>query len=91
MGAMKQMFEDAQFKGSTYEPSRDRARLTGQLGRVYDFMSAGGWWSLSLITKACGGSEAGVSARLRQLRNEYGYIIERRRVDGGLYEYRMQS
>ena len=39
-----------------------------------------------------GGSEAGISARLRDLRKEKfgGYSIERKRSDEGLWWYRME-
>ena len=43
------------------------------------------------LSPMVGGSEAGISARLRDLRKPRfgGYTVERRRVDGGLFEYRI--
>jgi hypothetical protein len=81
------------FDGETYEPARDKARLTGQLGRVRALMSDGEWRTLRQIAEAVTGSEAGVSARLRDLRKvKFGaHGVERRRVDGGLFEYRLVS
>ena len=79
------------FDGATYEPAHDQARLSTQLGAVKALMGDGRWRTLTQIRAAVGGSEAGVSARLRDLRKPRfgGYTVERQRVDGGLYEYRM--
>ena len=81
----------AEFDGDTYEPDKDKARLTGQLGRVFAVMSDGHWHSLREIADKAKGSEASVSARLRDLRKEkFGsYEVERRRLDGGLFQYRL--
>ncbi|MHB8727613.1 MAG: hypothetical protein ACYC9K_01090 [Sulfuricaulis sp.] len=88
------------FDGKTFEPSQDRQRLTTQLERVLGVMFDGQWHTLEKIAECISyppydrASEAGVSARLRDLRKPRfgGYIIERRRVkDGGLYEYRLQN
>jgi hypothetical protein len=69
----------------------DRERLNTQLWRVYRLMRGGGWHTLAEIARAVGGSETGVAARLRDLRKARfgGHQIERRRVAGGLWEYRM--
>lgn len=77
--------------GVTYEPTRDRARLTGQLAAVYRLMRDGRWRTLYDISVEAGGSEASVSARLRDLRKpQFGrYTVERRNVGGGLWEYRI--
>jgi hypothetical protein len=79
------------FDGTTYEPDRDHARLKGQLWRVFQLMADGRWRTLAEISEDAGGSEASVSARLRDLRKEqYGAReIQRERVDGGLWRYRM--
>lgn len=79
------------FDGETYEPKFDQARLSGQLGKVEDLMLRGGWWSLRELHNLAGGSEAGISARLRDLRKPRfgGYQVDRRRVEGGLFEYRI--
>lgn len=80
------------FDGATYDAEQDHARLRGQLGRVKLLMRDSKWRTLSEIAQETGGSEASVSARLRDLRKEqYGaHIIERERVEGGLYRYRMK-
>ena len=90
------------FDGATYEPVRDQVRLTGQLARVYDVLvEADGdrWRTLSqirldVLAITCGehhDSEAGISARLRDLRKKRfgGHTVERRNVGGGVWEYRL--
>jgi hypothetical protein len=57
-------------------------------------MSDGAWRTLEEIRSRVGGSEAAISARLRDLRKDKfgGHIVEsRRRGDGsrGLWEYRL--
>ena len=80
------------FDGATYEPEKDEVRLTGQLERVWSALSKGGWWTLRALSEEARGTEASVSARLRDLRKErFGaHTITRRRVDGGLYAYRLE-
>lgn len=87
-------FLDAQpkprFDGATIEP-QDVPRLATALGRVLKLMSDGVWRTLATIASECETSEAGASARLRDLRKErFGrHTVERRRVNGGLWEYRI--
>ena len=79
------------FDGPDVQPE-DVARLTGQLARVRLAMEGGVWRSLAELAEACGGSsEAGVSARLRDLRKpRFGaHTVERRRRTQGLWEYRV--
>lgn len=80
------------FDGSTYDHEQDYCRLKGQLGRVRLLMNDGKWRTLAEIANDAGGSEASISARLRDLRkHQYGgYVIERERVSGGLYRYRLR-
>ena len=77
------------FDGDTYSPAHDQTRLNSQLRRVYDLMRDGQYRTLREIAEAVGGSEAGVSARLRDCRKPRfgGCEVKRRRVAGGLYEY----
>lgn len=79
------------FDGETYRAPKDYQRLKGQLERVLVLLERGGWYTLAQLAKEAGGSEASVSARLRDLRKpKYGSrIIERERIDGGLYKYRL--
>lgn len=80
-----------QFDGATFQPERDGERLTRQLDRVKELMLDGQWRSLPQIAALVGGSEAGVSARLRDLRKERngGYTVSRRHIENGLHEYQV--
>lgn len=79
------------FEGVTYDPDKDYKRLKGQLWRVFQLMSDGKWRTLAELAEEAGGSEASVSARLRDLRKpQYGERqVERQRVTGGLWQYRL--
>lgn len=78
------------FDGRTYEPARDFARLNTQLFRVRAFIEDGQWHTLRQIADAAGGTEAAVSARLRDFRKAKhgGWEIERRYLNRGLFQYR---
>ena len=79
------------FDGDTYDKQKDQVRLSGLLSRVHSFMLDHHWHTLSDIRDMCGGSEASVSARLRDLRKEKfgGHTVERKRLEGGLWMYRL--
>lgn len=82
------------FDGKTYDPKFDRDRMENLLGRVWDALAGFRWWTLAELKTECGGSEAGVSARIRDLRKPRfgGHIVERRRrgdPSRGLWEYRL--
>jgi hypothetical protein len=81
------------FDGETYEPHLDHERLTTQLARVRWLVSNGQWWTLARLAQLAGGSEASVSARLRDLRKPKfgGLTVERERIDGGLFQYRVKA
>jgi hypothetical protein len=83
----------AHFDGKTYDPALDRGRLRRQLGRVFDRLTDGGWHTLSDLASWSRGSEAGVSARLRDLRKrKFGsWIIDDQRLEAGLWGYRMRN
>ena len=79
---------------STYDPVLDGPRLRSQHQRIEALMADGRWRTLAAVVAAVGAvSEAGVSARLRELRQPKhgGYRVEHRRVLGarGLWEYRV--
>lgn len=87
----------AAFDGETIDGQLDGARLERLLDRVRDFMLRHDFQTLAAIRAACGGTEASVSARLRDLRKERfgGYTVDRRRMPGlepdtGLWEYRVR-
>lgn len=77
--------------GATFDPALDRERLGTLAERVWAVMRDGGWHTLADLSDRCGGSEASVSARLRDFRKEpWGsHFVERRRRTQGLYEYRL--
>lgn len=78
------------FDGPAIEPE-DVPRLGRQLEAVRALMADGRWRTLAQIQEAVGGSEAGVSARLRDLRKPKfgGLTVERKRGECGLHWYRV--
>lgn len=78
------------FKGETFDPAKDQARLETQYARVLRAAKSAEWFTLGLMSARTGAPEASVSARLRDFRRA-GYTVERRRVPGeaGLWEYRL--
>jgi hypothetical protein len=83
---------NAQFEGDTFDPLLDGPRLTTQLERVKALMADHQWRTLAAIHRSVGGSEAGISARLRDLRKVKcgSMTVERKRVrDSGLWVYRI--
>lgn len=80
------------FDGETYLKTRDQARLASMLHRVQAVMEDRDWHTLGELARISGGSEAAVSARLRDLRKPRfgGHTVERRYVAHGLWEYRYQ-
>lgn len=85
------LLDDVRFNGADYVPERDNARLTGQLLRVWNVVSNGGWHTLKEISQKTGDPEASVSAQLRHLRKDRfgGYTVERKHIQMGLYKYRV--
>lgn len=84
----------ARFNGPAYDPHFDRARLTGQIARIWTAMSDRHWRTLAEIERVTGDPPASISAQLRHLRKDrFGaHTIERRaRGDraAGLWEYRL--
>lgn len=80
------------FGGQTFEAEQDGKRLTSHLQKVFDLMKDNRWRTLRQISDAVGCTEASASARLRDLRKSWagGHIVDRRRVAGGQYEYRVE-
>lgn len=82
--------------GETYEPECDGVRLGKQALAVFELMSDGRWRTLGEIVAAIGsGSEAGVSARLRDFRKQKfgGHVVNRSRrgVESvGCFEYQLE-
>jgi len=85
-------FKLPKFAGPDITP-KDEKRLGRLLDRVRDLMANGAWRTLREIADACGGSEASVSARLRDFRKAQNgsLTVERRRVTDGMWEYRVSD
>ena len=74
------------FDGNTFDSVLDTVRLSRQAQLVFDLMRDGNWRTLAEIKTAIGcGSEAGVSARLRDFRKpKFGaFVVDRRRRGAG--------
>lgn len=89
------LFGPAPFRadGETLDPAKDSVRLGKLMAAVWDCMKDGEWWTLSRLSRATGGAEASVSARIRDLRKpRFGaYDVERRRVsNSGRWVYRIR-
>lgn len=82
----------ADFDGATYVPALDKARLTGQLRRVYEVLMDGRWHSLSEISYLAKAPESSCSARLRDLRkSKFGaHTVYTKRSIGGWFKYRLE-
>jgi hypothetical protein len=87
------------FGGKTFDPAKDEVRLSDQQQAVLDLMRDGQWRTLEEIWHALAKvghhvTEAGISARLRDLRKpRHGaHTVERERVEGGngLHRYRLR-
>lgn len=80
------------FDGATIDEKRDTPRLSGQMADIYNLMSDGHYRTLHAICERVGASEAGASARLRDLRKPKfgGHTVHRRHICNGLHEYRLE-
>jgi hypothetical protein len=80
------------FNGPAYVPAVDGERLTKQHEVIRDFMLDGQWHTLPEIEAATGFPQASISAQLRHLRKErFGaFTIDKERVTGGLWQYRLK-
>jgi len=88
------LFNQPDFNGSDYNPVLDKARLTGQIERVFNCMKDGKWRSLQEIELVTNDGQASISAQARNLRKDkFGKhtVLKRRRGDGksGLFEYQL--
>ena len=90
---MLQNNQDIQFDGHTYNHLQDSLRLHRQLGKVWNVVKNGAWFTLREIADLIGAPEASVSARLRDLRKpKFGSnTVEREYIGQGLYRYRLIS
>lgn len=73
----------------------DAPRLSEQVAAVHEAMSNHDWWTYEQLRRALGGkgiaaSEAGISARVRDLRKPpLNLTVERKRIAEGLFAYRI--
>lgn len=82
------------FDGETYQANLDFDRLNTLQQKVEKLMLDGEWRTFGEIKQITGGSEASISARIRDLRKiKHGnYIVWRRRRGDektGLHEYKI--
>lgn len=79
------------FDGETYSRTHDHARLGKQYLSVLNVMRDGRWRSLADISAIIAAPQASISARIRDMRKAKfgGYGVERRRLSGGYYQYRL--
>jgi hypothetical protein len=77
--------------GETFDAERDSDRLGRQMTAVRACLSDGNWWTLARLSRAVGGSEASVSARIRDLRKDRfgGHTVERAYAGEGVWKYRL--
>lgn len=82
---------DNLFDGSTYDAARDEVRLSRQLQNVKQILSDNRWHTLAEISQRIGGSEAGISARIRDMKkSRFGsHKIEKKHIANGLWLYRL--
>jgi len=81
------------FGGKTIDVEIDTPRLTKHLLKVKEIMGDGRWHTIGEVAKLTKCSEAGASARMRDLRKAWAgsHTIERKRVkETGLWVYRMK-
>lgn len=83
------------FKGETYNPSRDHDRLHKQLQRVFEVMRDGRWYTLQDIQNAIAtrygklDPQPSISIRVRDLKNVLGHKTKKQCINGGLWRYRL--
>jgi len=85
-----------EFDGATFDAKQDGSRLASQFIATRELMLDHEWHNLAQIVLALRKqgihvTESSISARIRDLRKAKfgGYNVERRRVIGGLFEYRV--
>lgn len=84
------------FDGALYNPATDDQRLYRQIGRVFNALANGRWWSLTDLAAVTDDPVASISAQLRHLRKaKHGsWIIDVEAAESrsrGLFIYRMRN
>ena len=79
------------FAGATYNRELDGKRLTTQFEKVKAAMLSGKWYTIRELQEIVGGSETGISARVRDLKKKHfgSYKVESERLKGGVWRYRI--
>lgn len=79
------------FDGLTYNPKRDRPRLSKQYASVFELMSDGHFRTLRQIAELTNAPESSISARLRDMRKPRNgrHTVEREYAGEGLWYYRL--
>ena len=83
------------FDGVTYNPALDEARLESQMGRVFECLRSGEWYTPTEMSAITGDNWSSVNARIRDLRKaKFGaWIVDRVRDPNnrGLHRYRLRN
>ena len=89
---MPTLFDDPPVVVHGPHDASDEPMYRTQLGMVRSLMKDRQWRTLAEITAAVGCSDASASARLRDIRNQIGVPVSRRKRQGQkVYEYRMET
>ncbi len=89
------MQDEFHFSGDTFDYARDHERLGKQMRAVMDWMldhvgQPQTLWGIQHGIMQAGGQrypEASISARLRDMRNKYGFRVDRHYLANGLHTY----
>lgn len=87
--------KERKFDGDTYDAAQDEARLESALERTVAVMRSGHWFSLERLAREVGCTEAGASARIRDLRKprfaqKYGVKeVRSQRAEGSWWLYQV--
>lgn len=76
--------------GASFDRERDLARLDNAMGRIYNHMQDGKWYTLAELAEVGQCSEACASARCRDMRKSKfgGFQINKSHCGNGLWKYR---
>ena len=87
------MSESLKFRGTDYVPARDEERLSTQHKRVRAAALAwpSGWFTMHELAAETNDPPASVERQVRYLRSPKfgGYVVEKRHLGGGTFEYKV--
>jgi hypothetical protein len=77
--------------GATYVPELDEERLGKQMFAVWNVVKSGAWYYPTELESLTGYNWSSINARLRDFRKPKfgGFTVQRQRVQGGLFRYRL--